>query len=387
MVPGMRTNCFFAAPTTEDLMMTESSVQFKSFVGVDLHKCTVTLRAVDARRRPIDGLTCSTKCVNRIHDWLLTLPRPSWMAVEACGFIEWFIDRYRGCVDRIDIADATELAHLRGKRRKNDANDTLDVAVRLVDGTCPLGWIADDDTRRLRKLGRHWHQLSCTQARVKTCMRWILLAANLSGPQFDGASAQKWLLAHGHLLDDVPRRAFANFIDIVNVVERQRESLHREIAAVNRSQRFERIMTLLKSVTGINDIWACIIAAEIGDFSRFPNADALEFWAGLTADNKTSGGKTRSGRITKAGSRTLRWAVCNAARCLAKHDGHQKKTRQRILQRCGNVKPKANVAMGRRLLGTIFAMVRDNQPYRNREPIHHLKNANAARKRKRSQSA
>jgi hypothetical protein len=28
------------------------------------------------------------------------------MAVEACPFVEWFIDRFRDCVQRIDIADA-----------------------------------------------------------------------------------------------------------------------------------------------------------------------------------------------------------------------------------------------------------------------------------------
>jgi transposase len=279
------------------------------------------------------------------------------------------------------------MANRRGKRRKTDRNDAADIARRLAEGTCPLGWIADPDTQRLRKLGRHWHQLSRTQARIKTCMRWILLAGNLRGPKFDGASAQKWLLAQGHALDPVARRAFGNFIDIINVVERCRDSLHRQIAFANRSEKFRNVMELLKTIPGIDEVWACIIAAEVGDFSRFPNADTLEFWAGLTADNKSSGGKTRSGRITKAGSRTLRWALCNAARCLAEHDGEQKKTRARIRQRCGGVKPKANVAMGRRLLGTIFAMVRDQTPYRNREPINHLKKANAARRNKRQQSA
>ena len=69
----------------------------------------------------------------------------------------------------------------------------------------------------------------------------------------------------------------------------------------------------LLTVPGIGDIWAAIIAAEIGPFERFPNADALEFWAGLTADLKESAGRTQSGNITKAGSVTLRWALCQAA--------------------------------------------------------------------------
>jgi len=106
----------------------------QSFIGVDLHKCTVTLTAVDPAGEMISRLKISTKSTGKIEDWLLGLPRASWMAVEACPFVEWFIDRFRDCVGRIDIADATEFASLRGKRRKTDFNDSLDIAKRLARG-------------------------------------------------------------------------------------------------------------------------------------------------------------------------------------------------------------------------------------------------------------
>ena len=41
-----------------------------SFVGVDLHKSTVTLVAVDAGGQELAVLTCHTKCVERIEAWL-----------------------------------------------------------------------------------------------------------------------------------------------------------------------------------------------------------------------------------------------------------------------------------------------------------------------------
>ncbi len=352
------------------------AVAFVSFVGVDLHKCTVTLRAVNPRGEPIAALTCDTKCVDRIRTWLLALPRPSHLAVEAVGFVEWFIDRFRPCVDKMDIADATELANRRGKRRKNDPNDALDVAKRLARGECPLGWIADEQVMQSRKLGRHWRNLSRTLARAKHCMKSMLLAANLRGPRFDGAGAQKWFLAHGHLLKEVQREAFGHFLDIVCLIERQRESLRRRIIFANRQPRFGALMSILKSVPGIDEIWACIIAAEVGDFSRFANADALEFWSGLTADLKESAGRTQSGHITKAGSATLRWALCKAAITLCRSDTKQEAIRQRLIRRIG--KPKANVAMGRRLLRILFAMVRDGALYQGQGPTGHEPTANTA---------
>ena len=360
-----------------------ASLKFASFIGVDLHKTTVTLRAVDPGENIISSLTIDTKCVNKIEDWINTLPKPRWMAVEAVSFIEWFIDRYRNCVERIDIADATELAGRRGKRRKTDRNDALDIAVRLVRGDCPLGFIADEPLMHLRKLGRHWRQLSKTLSRAKHCMKSIFHAANIRGPKLDGATAQKWLLAHGHLLKDIQRESFTNFIDIISLIERQRESLRRKIIFANRSEQFSARTTMLKSIPGIAEIWSCIIAAEVGPFDRFPNADALEFWAGLTPDNKESAGRTQSGKITKAGSATLRWALCKAGVTLCRSDAGQEAVRQRLIKRIG--KAKANVAMGRRLLRIIYAMMRDGTLYECGEPANHLKNANKARLKKRKQ--
>jgi len=366
--------------------MVLQSASFQSFVGVDLHKSTVTLKAIDPPGEILASLTTSTKNVEKIDAWVRTLPAPVWLAVEACPFVEWFIDRYRHLVARIDIADATELALRRGKRRKNDPNDALDIARRLARDECPLGFIADPELMQLRKLGRHWRQLSRLLARSKHAMKSMLHQANLHGPKFDGASAHRWLLAHGGRLLPVQREAFGDYLDVVMLTERHRERLLRAMHAAPRDADVARIQQLLQTVPGIGPIWSLIIAAEVGPFSRFPNSDALEFWAGLTADLKESAGRTQSGHITKAGSATLRWALCQAAVTLCQCDARQEAIRQRLISRIGRA--KANVAMGRRLLRICYALVRDGKPYRCGERIDRttrLNRARAARKGKASE--
>lgn len=351
---------------------------FASFVGVDLHKTTVSLAAVDPDGEVRERLKCPTKCVDKIAAWLDGLPQPVWMAVEAVGFIEWFIDRFRDRVARCDIADATELKHLRGKRRKTDRNDAWDIARRLASGDCPLGWTAPPELMRLRKLGRHWRRLSRTMSRAKHGLASILLAANLRGPALDSAAAHTWALTHGHLLKDADRQAFFDLVDVVGLMERQREVLRRKIISANREPRFAEDVELLKTVPGIDEIWGCIIAAEVGPFDRFPNADALEYWAGLTPDNEESAGRTQAGHITKAGSATLRWAVCQAALTLCHCDATPEGKRRRLLAKRG--RPIANVAMGRRLLRTLYAMMRDRQPYRVGQKRNRTAAANRARR-------
>jgi transposase len=355
----------------------------QSLIGVDLHKCSVTLGAVDPLGEKIGVLKISTKSVGKIEEWLSALPRPTHLAVEACPFVEWFIDRFRPSVDRIDIADATELANRRGKRRKTDRNDALDVARRLARGECPLGFIAPPELMQLRKLGRHWRYLSRLLSRTKHSMKGMLNAANIRGPKFDGAAAQRWLLANRDLLGAVQQDAFGDFIDILNLVERQRARLRRQMIFASRSGTYAPNIARLMTVPGIAEIWATIIAAEIGPFERFPNADALEFWAGLTADMKESAGRTQSGPITKAGSATLRWALSEAAVTLCHSDAGQEAIRQRLIARLG--KPRANVAMARRLLRVLYAMMRDGKAYQRgprRDRTSAANRARLARKRK-----
>jgi len=149
---------------------------YATFIGVDLHKCSVTLRAVRADGQLLGHLTCKTKRIERIAEWITNLPGPKWLAVEACPFVEWFIDRYTPCVDRMDIADATELSLRRGKRRKNDPNDALDIALRLARGECPLGYIADPQLMQLRTFSRHWRQLSRSLGKAKQGMKAAAVA-------------------------------------------------------------------------------------------------------------------------------------------------------------------------------------------------------------------
>ena len=194
----------------------------------------------------------------------------------------------------------------------------------------------------------------------------MLNAANIRGPKFDGAAAQRWLLAHGHLLKPVQQQAFADFT--------RHRAAHRTSSASGcaaRSswpparERFAPIMrTPAKRARHRRDL-GCIIAAEIGPFDRFPNADALEFWAGMTADLKESAGRTQSGNITKAGSRTLALGAVPGGRHalpVRRQPGSDSSTTD---PRIGG-KAKANVAMGRRLLRILYAMVRDDKTYRAR---------------------
>jgi transposase len=66
---------------------------------------------------------------------------------------------------------------------------------------------------------------------------------------------------------------------------------------------------LLMTIPGVGYYVALLVKAEIGDINRFHTGDQLASYAGLAPSTHSSGGVTHHGRITKEGSRWLRWAM------------------------------------------------------------------------------
>jgi hypothetical protein len=70
---------------------------------------------------------------------------------------------------------------------------------------------------------------------------------------------------------------------------------------------------LLRTIPGIGELLGLTFAAEIGDVSRFGSPRKLIGYAGLAPRVSQSGDRSRTGALSKAGSRTLRWAAVEAA--------------------------------------------------------------------------
>jgi transposase len=77
--------------------------------------------------------------------------------------------------------------------------------------------------------------------------------------------------------------------------------------------RADRRCSLLTTIPGTGAVLGRTIAAEIGEVVRFPNARKLVGCAGLAPRVKQSGERSRSGELSRAGSRPLRFVAVEAA--------------------------------------------------------------------------
>jgi transposase len=150
---------------------------------------------------------------------------------------------------------------------------------------------------------------------------------------------------------------------LMDQVSGQIEKIEKHISEVVKETP---MMQLIKSLPGVGDILAIVIALEIGDVERFASAEHLASYAGTVPRVSSSGGKTHYGRVRPDVNHYLKWAYIEAASCIAlqqkRNSGrHVVELMQRIQKQKGY--PKAAVAVGRHLAEATYCMLKRNEPY------------------------
>ena len=241
------------------------------------------------------------------------------------------------------------------RRVKNDYRDCKELLDRMRLHKLPEAWIAPPATRELRELVRCRAKLVALRSGLKTQLKAVLAKHGLHPPVEDlwGVAGPAWLdtlqLPRGYTIRVESLR------DLVGVYEREVAMLEREI---HRQLRDHAGYRAIQALDGVGRTLGAIFVAEIGDIGRFPNPQILCSWAGLTPKHKESDLKVRRGRLTKQGSRLVRWAAIEA---VAHIRGGPKLQRDyhRIADRRGRM--VARVAVARKLLTLVFYGLRDGE--------------------------
>jgi transposase len=116
------------------------------------------------------------------------------------------------------------------------------------------------------------------------------------------------------------------------------------------------------SIKGIGEITTAGLIGEVGDFRKFDTISEIEKLAGLNLFEISSGKHKGKRRISKRGRPLMRKLLYFAAINVVRKGGVMHEVYQRYLKR-GMVKTKALIAIARKLLRVIFALVRDHSEY------------------------
>ncbi|MGL4989539.1 MAG: IS110 family transposase [Fusobacteriaceae bacterium] len=104
-------------------------------------------------------------------------------------------------------------------------------------------------------------------------------------------------------------------VQVIHAIE-QIELFNKQIAEVeeNIEKSMETINSVVKSIPGVGTLNGAMIISEIGDIKRFSHPSKLLAYAGLDPSVNQSGNFiAKKTRMSKRGSKTLRYALINAA--------------------------------------------------------------------------
>ncbi len=258
------------------------------------------------------------------------------VAVEATGGFETVVAAALGGaglpVIVVNPAQVRAFAQALGKRAKTDPIDAAVIA-RFVAATKPeIRALPDADTRLLADLVTRRRQI--IQMMVAERQRERHLPSR-------------------HLKKSVAR--------LLKALEKELNALDQDIGdTVRGSPAWREKEDLLKTVPGVGNIVARTLLAELPELGRLDRREIASL-AGLAPWTRQSG-KWRGKSFTSGGRSSVRAALFLSAMVAAKHNPLLKAFHQRLIA-AGKPKMVALIAVARKLLTILNAILRDNRPW------------------------
>ena len=326
-------------------------------VGMDLHRRRSVLvrMAGDGRKLGTSRISNSPAALRQ------EIARAGWrprVVLEATYGWYWAADALAAAGAEVHLAHPLGVKGFAYRRVKNDELDARDLADLLRMGRLPEAWIAPTEIRELREITRYRAKLVGMRTSGKDQVHGVLAKLGIFVVCSDifGVAGSAWLdelaLPQPYAGKVASLRALIAWLNNeIAVLEQVTADLlcgHDGYHAI-------------QALPGIGPVLGAIIVAEIGDITRFGDPARLCCWAGLTPRHRESDTKVVRGRITKQGSRVLRWALVEAVQRAPAGTAVREVKDAIIARRGAQARNIAKVAAARKLLTCVFYAMRDGQ--------------------------
>jgi transposase len=339
------------------------------YVGVDLHKHVIVLRvAVLEGNSPriVGRAKFDCRDTAAIRQFFERLGRFQ-VVVEATAAYEWFFRLIEDLADRLVLAHPKKLRVIAESTRKSDKIDAEVLAMFLARDMIPEAYRPSPRVREHRVLVRYrcWVQRRITS--IKARIRNTLAQYNADVP--DLFSARGLAYQEELALSAADRFAVTSMLQQLTLLGRQRGQADAELAAFAEAGPLaeREARAILTSIPQVGPVTVDVVLSELGDWRRFRSQPAAVRFAGLDPGFRQSANRCLQLHISKEGSRLLRWALVEAAWRLVRHSHVWRRRFTRVQLNTGS-KKKAIVAVARRLLCTMMAMLQAGEPYQLIKP-------------------
>jgi transposase len=331
-------------------------------IGLDVHRdfCEVAI-CEDGEVRSAGRVPATPEGVKTLAESLLASDRVALEVTGSCWEVARILEPH---VDRVVVVSPDDTG-ISSARAKTDKLDARALASLLWRGELEAVWMPDERCRVLRRRLARREQLVRSRTRAKNEIHAVLQRRLQGKPPCSdlfGVKGRHWLAGLELPLEER---------ESVDAGIRHVEFLDTEIAAAEKLIAQQALswpeIRRLMTVPGVNLICAASFIAAVGNPYRFLTSRKLVAYLGLDPRVKQSGeGPARSGRISKRGSPSARWALVEAAWTAVLQPGPLRAFYTRTKARRGH--GKAIVATARKLAVLFWCMLTRDQDYAHQQP-------------------
>jgi transposase len=332
-------------------------------IGLDLAKNVFQVHGVDAAGRVVVRRQLRRA---QLEKFFATLP-PAVIGMEACGGAHHWARLAQQHGHEVRMMPPSYVKPY-VKRNKTDGRDAEATCEAMQRPTMRFVAVKSEQQQAALVLHRTRALLVRQRTMLANALRAHLAEFGIVAAQ--GVKGLRGLLARLKDAGEVPALAR----DALLVLAGQWQALDVQTCALElqivRSARESAAARRLMEVPCVGPIIASAMVASVGDARVFRSGRGFAAWLGLTPRQRSTGGKQRSGPISKQGNRTLRTLLIMGASAKLRQEltrGVSDPWLRDLLAR--RPKKVATVALAAKTARIIWAMLAKEQTYRARASV------------------
>jgi transposase len=277
---------------------------------------------------------------------------------EVRGEAGWFYDNLEGCADEVVVCNPAKATWIYRTSKKNDKIDARKLAILLMMGVIPRVHMPPKKIRDCRCLILHRRVQVGRVTGVKSRIKAVLRSQGFGRPAHKGSwwkqVNREWMREVSTGGIEIWRIRLSDELAHLEMMESQVRSTTQRLDAYLADQAGGK---LLMSIPGVGPRTAEAVLSYTDDVKRFDSSKEFFAYFGMTPKLDESGSCRRVGHISKKGPSVVRWLLCESS-WIAKRKSPSLKA---FFDRVTGGQPKrrkvANVAVGRKLLSIMRAML------------------------------
>jgi transposase len=349
---------------------------FKTILAIDLGKFNSVLCIFDPRTA-VHSFADVQTTPQALHDLLAGYasaeedPAKLLVVMETCDVSGWVYDLTVSLGFSALVANpSSEAWKWKKVKRKTDRDDALKLAKLTALSQLPTVHMPPANVRQRRRLIRHRKALVERRTIGKNQIRSIHSQQGLLLPRDKSVWSKAGIAQLRESCRPIIECDEMNLwrgrlmveLDLLEALDAQIQQVDAKLDELGAA---DKKVILLRTVPGVGPRLAETVVACLDDVSRFKSANQVGSYAGLVPKQMESGTMKRIGRITRAGSSLLRGMLVEVAWMVYRHNAWAKSFVLRVSRGMKTRRRIAIVALARKLLVKLWAMLRDGTAWRD----------------------